>query len=308
MIISTAEITRQTREDLQGFIQTSRRQYLDQIEKTAAYLFEHREDMPIVLLSGPSGSGKTTSALLLEQQLEKWGLETHTLSMDNYFSPLSEEEKQLLAEHKLDLEAPTRVDADFLNSQLADLADGKEILLPRYDFTTASRVFDGKSLQRKPGEIVIMEGIHALNPDVTGQIGDRAVCLYVSVRTRVQSSDGTILHPKKIRVMRRMLRDSIFRGRSCEDIIKMAPSVDRGENLYIMPYKNRAKYHINTFLPFELSVYKTGLWDQMAELAERNPEIADTVKILSELEPIPFDAVPKDSLLREFIGGSVFSY
>lgn len=308
MVIQTADITRQTAENLPEFIQASRKLYVDQITAVAEFLRDHQADTPIVLLAGPSGSGKTTSALLLEQQLETWGLETHTLSMDNYFSPLTDEEKILLQQHKLDLESPTRVDADFLNAQLSDIADGKEVLLPRYDFASASRVFDGKTLCRKPGEIVIMEGIHALNPAVTGQIDDRAICLYVSVRTRVASSDGTVLHPKKIRLMRRMLRDSIFRGRSCEDIIKMAPSVDRGENLYIMPYKNRAKYHINTFIPYELSVYKNGLWEQLNLLQESCPEVKDIVKLLSELEAIPVDAVPKDSLIREFVGGSIFAY
>lgn len=308
MVMQTTDISRQTIDNLPSFIQQSRKAYCDQILSAATYLFEHRQDMPIVLLSGPSGSGKTTSALLLEQQLERWGLETHTLSMDNYFSPLTEEEKELLRQNRMDLESPSRIDADFLNSQLSDLADGKEILLPRYDFTTASRVFDGNTLKRRPGEIVIMEGIHALNPAVTGQIGDRATCLYVSVRTRVASSDGTVLHPKKIRLMRRMLRDSIFRGRACEDIFKMAPSVDRGENLYIMPYKQRAKYHINTFIPYELGVYKKGLWPELVKLQDRCPEVADMVRILSELEEIPVDAVPKDSLIREFVGGSIFSY
>ena len=308
MKITTAEITRRTRADTDAFIQSSRALYCDQIRAVAESLKEHRSQTPIVLLAGPSGSGKTTSALLIEQLLDGWGYETHTLSMDNYFAPLSEEEKALLRQHKMDLESPKRVDEAFLNEQLRDIMECREVALPRYDFGSSKRVFEGKTLHRKPGELVIMEGIHALNPAVTGESSAFSSCIYVSVRTRVLTSDGTLLHPSKIRLMRRMLRDKIFRNRSFEDTIRMAASVDQGENLYIMPYKERAGYHINTFIPYELSVYRDGLLEELEQLRAQYPQVGDIVKVLQELDPIPVEKVPKNSLIREFVGGSEFEY
>lgn len=308
MIMQTAEILSRTREDPDGFIRFGRAAYRDQIYDTAKALRQHASEIPIILLAGPSGSGKTTSALLIEQLLEQWGIETYTLSMDNYFAPLTEEEKVLLRQHKIDLESPKRVDAAFLNEQLRDIVNCRQIRLPRYDFPTSSRVFDGRTFCRKPGQLVIMEGIHALNPEVTGESSDFSARIYVSVRTRVGTEDGTVLHPSKIRLMRRMLRDNIFRGRSFEDTIANAPSVDRGENLYIMPYRQRAAYHINTFVPYELSVYKNALFEPLTALQEQHPELRDIVKVLDEIAPIDAERVPKDSLIREFIGGSIFEY
>ena len=308
MIYTTTQMAHSVRENLSGFIAEGREFYCGQILQTAQSLKEHIREAPIVLLAGPSGSGKTTSALLLERQLERWGIGTHTLSMDNYFCPLSAADKLLLEQHKLDLESPNRVDSAFLNEQLSDLLAGKTVQLPRYDFATSSRVFDGNTLTKKEGEVVIMEGIHALNPSLTGAVGQFTAHIYVSVRTRVQSKDGTVLHPSKIRLMRRILRDHISRGRPVESIIRMAPSVDAGEEKYIMPYKNRAEYQIDTFIPYELSVYKADLLEKLAGLEGAFPELEDIIKILAELEPIDEALVPADSLLREFIGGSELPY
>lgn len=308
MVIKTFDIQQQIQTDMDGFIQRSRAMYCNQILATATALREHSADTPILLLAGPSGSGKTTSALLLARQLSQWGYTTHTLSMDNYFAPLSAEEIELMHQHKMDLESPNRVDAAFLNEQLRELLDGKEIRLPRYDFALSDRVFDGNTLRRKPGELVIMEGIHALNPAVTGESSQFTARIYVSVRTRVQSQDGTQLHPSKIRLMRRMLRDNIYRSRSMESTVQMAPSVDRGEERYIMPFKDRAGYHIDTFIPYELSVYKAGLYGHLLRLQHQFPELQPMVKILNEIDAIPTSRVPEDSLIREFIGGSIFEY
>lgn len=308
MIMQTAELCRRAAEDPDELIQFGRAMYRDQIRATAEALRAHRSDTPIVLLAGPSGSGKTTSALLIEQLLDSWGIETETLSMDNYFAPLSEQEKELLRQHKLDLESPNRVDAEFLNEQLRDIVACREVELPRYDFPSSSRVFEGRTFRRRAGQLVIMEGIHALNPSVTGESSDFSARIYVSVRTRVGTADGTVLHPSKIRLMRRMLRDNIFRGRSFEDTVANADSVDRGENLYIMPYRQRAAYHINTFIPYELCVYKNDLLAPMTAMLPQHPELADMVKVLKELAPIDAARVPEDSLVREFVGGSVFEY
>ncbi len=306
MVIQTTQLCRQAQEDPRGFIHDSYRAYQDQILATAAALRDHSDDTPVILLAGASGSGKTTTAMLLARELTRLGHPTHTLSIDNYFAPLTPEEIELVRQNKMDLETPARVDAAFLNEQLCAILEGEEVRLPRYDFSLSNRVFDLGAFRRKPGELVIMEGIHALNPSVA-RVGSTAG-IYVSVRTRVQASGGAVLHPSKIRLMRRMLRDYIFRGRSMADTAAMAASVDQGENRYIMPFKNRAAYQIDTFIPYELSIYKPRLSGPLQELAAQFPELQLALEILEELPEIPAERVPTDSLIREFIGGGEFSY
>lgn len=308
MLVTTVKMADSAREDKMQFIAEGRSFYMEQIYRTACGLRDNCDKAPIVLLAGPSGSGKTTTAILLARQLEEFGIRTHTMCMDNYFSPLTDEEKVLLEQHKLDLESPKRVDEAFLHRQLQDILDGKTVELPRYDFATSSRVFEGNTITRKPGEMFIVEGIHALNPDVTGGLGDATAKIYVSVRTRIHTADGTELHPGRIRLARRMLRDTLTRGRPLEGVIRMAESVDAGEQKYIMPFKNLADYDINSFIPYEMSVYTGLLLERLEQIQDERPEVREIVKVMQELVPIEPEAVPEDSLIREFIGGSVLHY
>ena len=251
------------------------------------------------------GFGKTTTALLIERELDRRGMETHTLSMDDYFCPLTERELELFSRNELDLERPSRVDVPFFQEQLGKLLAGEEVELPHYDFKNSVRVFDGRTLRRRPGELVILEGIHALNPEVTGYDG-RTTRIYVSVRTRITPRSGHPLHPSKIRLVRRMLRDSTGRGRALSETIAMRERVDRGEQRYIMPFKPRAHGSIDSFYSAELGVYRPLLLDDLERLAL--PELSDVVEVMRELPDVPADLVPQDSLLREFIGGSTLPY
>ena len=177
--------------DPSAVLESDRRFYFKQIAQAAELIAANARQRPVVLLAGPSGSGKTTTALLIERELDRKGMETHTLCMDDYFLPLTEREIELLHRNELDLEKPTRVDIPFFQQQLSQILDGQEIELPRYDFKTSRRVFDGRTLRRKPGELIIMKGIHALNPDVTGH-ADSTTRIYVSVRTRITAQDGSV--------------------------------------------------------------------------------------------------------------------
>ena len=293
--------------DPRAVLEGDRQRYFDQIARAADVIAANAEERPIVLLAGPSGSGKTTTALLIERELKRRGLGTHTLQMDHYFSPLTAEELALLKENKLDLEKPSRVDGPFFREQLGQILRGEPVELPRYDFRESKRVFDGHILQRKPGEIVIMEGIHALNPEVSGY-KDRTTRVYVSVRTRVTAHDGEVLHPSKIRLARRILRDSTGRGRSILDTVGMKEKVDAGEVKYIMPYKPNAHIDIDTFYSAELAVYRPFLLEGLREILHLYPELEDLTRIISEFPDIPDSYVPSDSLLREFIGGSELAY
>ena len=305
MTQSIYESNRRLAENPTAFVAEAEANYDKQLTKIADYIAAHSEQCPVVLLSGPSGSGKTTSALILEDKLDRRGLETHTLSQDNYFRTLTEEDHRLLEAGLLDLESPSRVDEELLTDQLADIIAGKPVELTEFDFRTHTRRPSGKTLARKPGEVVILEGIHSLNPHVVQLPEDQTVRLYVSVRTRVEGPDGALLHPKYIRLLRRMLRDVQHRGRRAEDTLAMFHSVNLGEDRFIMPYKHRSTFDVDTFFAYEVNVYRNYLLEELAALADR-PEIAEILPVLTAALPLEAAAVPHTALIREFIGDSVF--
>lgn len=283
------------------FVAATDAAYAAQLDRVAEHICAHREQSPVVLLSGPSGSGKTTTAQMLEQKLDAMGCETHTLSMDDYFHSLSPEQLTLAAEEKLDLESPERVDAALLEQQLEAFIAGQPVTIPRFDFRTSTRGLSKRVLTRKPGELLILEGIHALNPAVVTLPEDQTVRLYVSVRTRLITSQDVALHPMEIRLLRRILRDVRTRGRDPRETLRMFRSVQRGEDRYIMPYKHRSTFDVDTFFAYEVSVYKSMIAPLLAPLADQ-PEIRELIPVLDELSPIDAGAVPANALIREFIG------
>lgn len=280
--------------------------FLQEIRKVAEAIHESAVERPIILLSGPSGSGKTSTAFLLERFLDSWGMETHTVSMDNFFRTMTPEQQILAAKGKLDLESPDRVDVPYLNQQLKKIIVGEPTWLPRYDFRTTTRQDQDWLLTRKPGELLILEGIHALNPDVITVPDEKTIRIYVSVRTRVTHGD-IVLHPSRLRLMRRMLRDQNFRHRSLPETIAMFERVQAGEHKYIAPYKKRATYSIDTFLPYELGIYKT-LLDGEIDSCMSHPMLKELNEMWEEIAPLSLEQVPADSLVREFAGDSAFQY
>ena len=288
------------------FIKQSDDNYINNLHKIADTIAKNRAGAPIILISGPSGSGKTTTALTIEKYLDEVGFETHSISLDNYFLPISDTDRLLLEKGKLDLESPKRVDVDLLNTQLTQMINCEEVRLPRYDFTTSNRVDSGITLKRKPNELVVLEGIHSLNPEVVELPDENTVKIYVSVRTRLKYGNIT-LHPAYIRLMRRMMRDSIFRGRTPQETIKMFKSVEDGEEKFIMPFKYRSDIDVDTFIPYELSVYKPFLLDKLKEI-ELTDNIDNMIKMLQAFDPVDERLVPKNSLIREFIGNSEHIY
>lgn len=277
-----------------------------QLRQIAEKIASNIENRPVILLAGPSGSGKTTTAYMLRKMLRELGCNSHALSMDNYFKSLTTEEKELSVLGKMDLESPDRIDKELLNSQIEDIEACRPVEVPKYDFSESRRSEATETLERKKGEAVIFEGIHALNPDVITVQENRLCKLYVSVRTRI-TTDGIVLNPAKIRILRRMIRDRNFRKRSIEETMNMYHSVELGENKYIMPYKHRSDYDIDTFISYEMSVYRENLLDDLRSM-ENNSELADVIEVLSDLAPLDSEFVPKDSLIREFIGKGEFKY
>lgn len=308
---SIAIINKKLNEDSEKFILNCEGAYKSQIQALAYGINRWGDTKPIILLSGPSGSGKTTTALMLDECLEKLGRKTHTISMDDYFFSSDRPHSAYDENGNIDYESPYRLDINLLNKHMLKLANCEEIEVPQFNFREQKRSKQGIPLKRQKGDFVIFEGIHALNPDVTGMTDGIANGVYVSVRTRLETKSGAVLHPSQIRLMRRIIRDKLFRGRQPIDTLSLFNSVERGENLYIMPYKNRAEYSIDTFIPYEVSVYKAFLENDLNRVLDGYGDcerFAMIPKVLDELVEIGTEKIPQNSLVREFIGGSSFEY
>lgn len=306
MNIEITRINQGIEESPLNYVKNTNADYLYKLNSIVDNIEKNCQQKPVILLAGPSGSGKTTTAMMIEKLLDERGHETHTISMDNYFCSLSEEEKELAALGKIDLESPARVDNILLNQQISAIGNCEEIEIPKYNFKTSSREWSGRKIRRNKGELVIFEGIHALNPEVI-TVPDESICkIYVSVRTRVVCDD-IVLHPSMVRLMRRMIRDSNFRKRTPRETLNMFQSVEAGENKYIMPFKHRADYDVDTFMAYELSAYKDDILDKLRELDDA-PELADTIAVMEKLIPIKKEDITPDSLICEFIGHGQFKY
>lgn len=307
MIITTKTINGKIVADESGFITESENFVLSQIDNTAEKIADSLDEKPIILIAGPSGSSKTTSAMKLSSAIKKHGVNVCYISMDKYFKNFTQHERELKRQGKIDLESPERVDIDYLNNDIDTLINGGEIDIPKYDFPTNTRTLSGDKLSRNGG-FVIIEGIHALNDKLMSKNEGCASRIYVSVRTRVVDSNGDKLHPCKIRMMRRMIRDKLYRGRDIEETIKMFPNVQHGENKYIMPFKGSADFNIDTFIKYEPNVYKHILFDELEQLAPKYADVRDIVNALDEVDAIVPDKIPSDAMIREFIGGSSLHY
>lgn len=304
--INISQLNKSIKNDAMAFIKNANEDYMAKVENVAKCISETVSQKPIILLSGPSGSGKTTTAYRLSDSLAKLGVNSHIISMDNYFIPnrnIDEKNVPRDEEGNIDLESPYRVDIKLFQEQMKLLSEGKTADVPVFDFVTQD-YSSYTPVTRAENEVIIVEGIHALNPEVTGDLHEVANCVYVSVRTRLKTSTGDLLHPSQVRLMRRLIRDRLFRGRSYDEIFAMYASVQRGENLYIMPHKHRADFDIDTFIDYEASVYKSVIYDELleAEKTKYTDLRSMTLKYLKELEPIPTVFVPKNSLIKEFIG------
>ncbi|MBR6101956.1 MAG: nucleoside kinase [Ruminococcus sp.] len=309
--LNCTAINKRIQKNPSSFVRRCEEDYRLQIETIADSIAESRGEKPIILLAGPSGSGKTTTALRLEEYLDNAGMETHTISMDNYFLTLDEETAERSEDGSIDYESPARLDIELLNRHMEMLSRGEEIEIPTFDFTKQCRSEEVRKLRRHKDELIIFEGIHALNPAVTGNHSDIANHIYVSVRTRLESKQEKLLHPSHLRLMRRIIRDKLFRGRDCIATMEMFASVERGEDKYIMPYKHYSQYSVNTFMAYEPSVYKEYVLEDLRharDLGYDFPDLDLMIEILEYLEPVKLGDVPGTSLVREFIGGSELEY
>ena len=306
MSISLQNINNLIDQDVQRFILECDVQYYKSLQTVVDTIISVQPQKPIILLSGPSGASKTTTALMIEGILDNLSITTHSLSLDNYFISFTKEQVELALNGKIDLESPCRLDIPFLNDQLIKMINGESVALPKYDFKKDQRILTNRILTRKPNDIVIIEGTHALNPDVISIPREKVFKIYVDVQQSV-IFDNCTLRPPMIRLVRRMIRDKRYRNRSVQKTFEMFTKVETGEKKYIQPYKKYANCILDTFIPYELSVYKKFLESDF-DLLDNTLHLHNIVKILNQLHPISIDKIHPKSIVREFTGDSGFSY
>ncbi len=267
-------------------------------------------DIRVILIAGPSSSGKTTFSKRLSVQLMAAGKWPVALSLDDYF--VHRTETPLDEKGEYDYESLYALNIPLLNEQINALLSGEEVELPRYNFQTGMREMSGRKLRLKPNTLLILEGIHALNPDLTQAIeAKHKFKIYASALTTILLDNHNYIPTSDNRLLRRIVRDYKYRGYSAEDTIRRWPSVRAGENKWIFPFQEQADEMVNTALLFELAALRNQAIPVLEEVPENAPEYSEAYrlrKFLSYVKPIPIDGLPPTSLLREFVGGSTFVY
>lgn len=309
MAFDLNEINYRTVADPKEFVAECDAEYAAKISKAADMISENRKRSPIVLLSGPSGSGKTTTAQKIEEELRRRGIKSYTISMDNYFLDVNHKTSPRTAEGDYDFESPKCLDMALLNEHFTKLAKGERIYVPKFEFSRKMRVMEpSKSLKLGPDEIAIFEGIHALNDEIAGPHPD-AFKLYISARSNVEFNGQVVFKGTWIRLVRRTVRDKLFRAYDPNATLSMWANVRRGEKLYISPYKNKANLMLDTALKYELPVMNsvaTELFSSVPEGIERYEELRQVLPAIQLFGHIDESLVAPDSLVREFIGGGIY--
>lgn len=282
-------------------------------EKKIASIAEqiaHRQGTRVVLIAGPSSSGKTTFCKRLSIQLVTCGIKPIQISLDDYFVDRHLTPKDENGEY--DYESVHALNIPLLNEQLQQLFEGKTIELPKYNFQTGKSEKSGKRLQLGDNQVLVLEGIHALNPELTAQIPqEQKFHIYISALTTILLDDHNYIRTTDNRLLRRIIRDYKYRGVNAQETIHRWPSVRTGENKWIFPYQENADVMFNTAMLFELAVIKQQAEPLLDLVPENCPEYAEAYRLrtfLDYIQPIPNRALPPTSLLREFLGGSSFKY
>lgn len=282
-------------------------------EKKIASIAEqiaHRQGTRVVLIAGPSSSGKTTFCKRLSIQLVTCGIKPIQISLDDYFVDRHLTPKDENGEY--DYESVHALNIPLLNEQLQQLFEGKNIELPKYNFQTGKSEKSGKRLQLGDNQVLVLEGIHALNPELTAQIPqEQKFHIYISALTTILLDDHNYIRTTDNRLLRRIIRDYKYRGVNAQETIHRWPSVRAGENKWIFPYQENADVMFNTAMLFELAVIKQQAEPLLDLVPENCPEYAEAYRLrtfLDYIQPIPNRALPPTSLLREFLGGSSFKY
>lgn len=289
-------------------IRLSETYYNNQLSKIAETIFENKNNIKLVLIAGPSSAGKTTTSKKLETYLESKGITTHQISIDDYF--LDRSKTPVLENGELDTESLNAVDVTLFNKHLTKLFEGEKVELPEYNFVLGKREYRGKTLQLKENDVIIIEGLHALNEDLTISIErSHKFKVYINALTQLNIDNHNRIHTSDTRKLRRIVRDNKYRNYSAADTLNMWKNIREGEEKYIFPYQDDADVILNSALVYELGILKTYAEPLLFSVTETDPMYSEALRLINFLRnflPIPSDYIPQDSVLREFIGGSCF--
>lgn len=303
MTITVSEINKFAK-DPKKFIKSSEDYYHSEISAISDYVKNNR-NIKLVLLSGPSGSGKTTSAHMLSVYLRKRNIPSHTVSLDDFYLPY--DRLPVLENGKFDTETVNSLDIDEISRCFNEILNTGETMLPHFDFMTKQKHERVRHLKLEKDGIVIVEGLHALNPLITDFLPENTVYkIYISVNSPVLNDDGSVLlSSRKIRFIRRTLRDEIFRNTKLEKTLLMWEEVVRAEDDFLTALKSTADMNLITLHFYELCVYKSRYLRAFSELSKKADGYDYALKVakaLTEFDEIDLSSVPKSSLIREFLG------
>ena len=302
------DINLRTVSDPKGFMEECDALYRQRVEEAVDRILDNKEKSPIILLSGPSGSGKTTTSMKIAEALEKRGVRTHYVGMDDYFKTVDRTTPRT-PEGELDLESPLCLDMELLNRHFDQLAKGERIYVPKFEFSRRMRIqTPSKSIKLGKDEMVVFEGIHALNTMIT-DVHPEAFKLYISARSDVEFQGRVVFKRTWFRLVRRMVRDYKFRGSDPLETMSMWGNVRRGELHYISPYKDQADFRFDTSFAYEPAVFNvtaTKLFQAVPEGIDRFDELRKVLPALQLFGVIDEDLVADDALIREFIGGGIY--
>lgn len=277
------------------------------ISEIAKAVKDNIENKKIILISGPSSSGKTSFAKRLQLHLKVLGISAVSISLDNYYK--ENEDIPLNRDGKPDFESLEAIDYKLFNEHVKQLIDGKEVLLPIYDFGNEhSKVSSAVSMQLENDEVIIVEGIHGLNPKLTENIADEhKYKIYCSALSALSRDDGVRIKSRTTRLLRRLIRDYYFRNADYKMTFEMWPHVEEGSEKNIFPYTDSADIIFNSSLLYELAVYQK-FFDEVCGNVDENDKYYNTVcelrELVSAFKPIGTENTPPTSLVREFVGGS----
>lgn len=281
--------------------------------RIADLIYQRRDKVKLVLIAGPSSSGKTTTSKRIALELKVLGLNPVVIGMDDYFVNRDRTPKDEKGEY--DFESIYALDLELLNNHLTALFNGEEVTLPKFDFTAGRSTMTGAKIKMHKGDILIMEGIHALNPMLTNKIDDsKKFKVYASALTSLAIDENNALSTTDNRKLRRMVRDNNFRGIGAEETLTRWESVTCGEDKNIFPYQENADIMFNSSLIYELPMLKFYAEPLLRRIQPTSPVYAESLRLLKflsyiiELNPTEQGAIPPTSIMREFIGGSSFEY
>ena len=304
--------------ELSEIVGASEAFYHENVENAAALIAERKQELRMVIIAGPSSSGKTTTTIKLGERLARLGMRLVTLNVDNYFFDLAMHPKDEFGDY--DFETPQALDLALINEHLARLFEGQEVRIPFYDFKTGTRQLDQTPMKLAKNEVILIDSLHGLYPAMTADIpAEKKFRLYLEPLLQLKDPDGHYVRWTDIRLIRRMLRDASHRAYDPTKTLLHWHYVRTSELRNIIPYVNTTDYIVNSAMPYEMPLYKAKLFDDFARWTEEyadDPLRADAherasrvYRLMQSLEPIEDDRiVPENSVIREFIGGSIYDY